>query len=510
MEQPIIEAPPPQPKPEKPIEVIKEKVQEWTEKGSAWLARLRGKVDEKQKEVIKEVAEAPQHKEELLAHNAQQPQETTGHPDIQIEAKKREGAYSRDFFPEASQKQIDIELKRLQEIQTKLQELRGRMTTNRAVISPIVEQIRKIDIAITDRKRGSQTTTKPDGDEYSPISVDYEEMELSMRRTGLQSQIGEYYESLAEIRVQEYDTDLRCDELIEAESLALTLRAECRKMLGLETESLSPNHQQEEQTALSEQIQREQEYINGENVMSHVTGYRGLVDILRNGNLAARSVQARQGNGEVVASFKEKGRSEEHQIVFDMFTARASYARGKDRDGKGRDDPVIIMMRSRDLMTRYQYMDSDGRHFFEKNHNESTGQHDSFTAEATSQNMAILVPSVYREDLAANLSEIVLAQGRTVQELFDARGVVFIEQSDYTIADGVFKGNIFSGIGTSDEIGREDRKVVEHLTQIGRSHLYNGTLPHIEGRVVPTQNTGEGAGGVEGKLYIFKHKIESV
>ena len=164
MEQPIIEAPPPQPKPEKPIEVIKEKVQEWTEKGSAWLARLRGKVDEKPKEVIKEVAEAPQHKEELLAHNAQQPQETTGHPDIQIEAKKREGAYSRDFFPEASQKQIDIELKRLQEIQTKLQELRGRMTTNRAVISPIVEQIRKIDIAITDRKRGSQTTTKPDGD----------------------------------------------------------------------------------------------------------------------------------------------------------------------------------------------------------------------------------------------------------------------------------------------------------------------------------------------------------
>ena len=58
MEQPIIEAPPPQPKPEKQVEVIKGEVQKWTEKGRAWLVRLRGKVDDKPKEVIEEVAEA--------------------------------------------------------------------------------------------------------------------------------------------------------------------------------------------------------------------------------------------------------------------------------------------------------------------------------------------------------------------------------------------------------------------------------------------------------------------
>ena len=511
MEQPVIETPLPQPKPEiKPVERIKGKVQERNEKGRDWLARLRGKVEDKPKEVIQEVAGAPVHEAELLTQSAQLTQETKDHQDSQVEVKKREGVYSRDFFPEASQKQIDIELQRLHEIQTKLQELRGKMTANKAVISPIVEQIREIDVALADRRRESQTATKPDGEEYSPISVDYEGIELSMKRSGLQSQIEEYYDSLAKLSIQGYDTDLRCDELIEAESHALTLRAECRKILGLETESLSPNHQQEEQTALSEQIQREQEYINGENVMSHVTGYRGLIDILKNGNLAARSVQARQGKGEVVASFKEKGRSEEHQIVFDKFTARASYALRKDKDGKSRDDPVIFMMRSRDLMTRYQYMDSDGRHFFGKNHNETAGQYDPFSTEATRQNMAILVPSVYREDLAADLSGVAEAQGRSVEELFEARGVVFIDRPDYTVADGIFKGRIFTGCDSSDEIGKEDEKVVEHLTQIGRSHLYNRTLPKIEGRVAPTQNIGEGAGGVEGKLYIFKHKEEDV
>lgn len=511
MEQPIIETPLPQPKPEiKPVERIKGKVQEWTEKGRNWLAHLRGEIEEKPKEVIQEVAGAPVHEAELLTQPAQQTQEAIDHPDSQIEVKKREEVYSRDFFPEASQKQIDIEFQRLQGVQAKLQELKERMTANKAVISPIVEQIREIDIVFADRRKESQATPKTDGDDYSPISVDYEKMELVMKRIGLQSRIGEYYTSLAELSIQGYDTDLRCDELIGAESKALTLRAECRKMLGLETESLSPNHQQEEQTALSEQIQREQEYINGENVMSHVTGYRGLVDILRNGNLAARSIQVKQGKGEVVASFKEKGRSEEHQIVFDRFTARASYALRKDKDGKSRDDPVIIMMRSRDLMTRYQYMDSDGRHFFGRNHNETSGQYDSFSAEAIRQNMAILVPSVYREDLVADLSEVAEAQGRSVEELFEARGVVFIEQSDYTVADGVFKGRIFTGCDSSDEIGREDKKVVEHLTQIGRSHLYDGALPKVEGRAVPTQNTGEGAGGVEGKLYIFKQETENV
>lgn len=508
MEQPIIETPLPQPKPEiKPVEGIKGKVQEWTEKGRDWLARLRGKVEDKPKEVIEEVAEAVLLKPELVVQS-NEPARVEDGPDLSAEASKREAVYSKDFFPEATQKQIDVELHQLQGIQAKLQELRGRMTANRSVINPVVEQIRNIDTTIADRRSENQAKPQQAGEEYSPVSVDYEEMELQMQRVGLQSQIGEYYDSLAELRVPGYDIDLKCDELINAESTALALRAECRGMLGLGTESLSPNHQPEQQSALSEQIQREQEYVNGENVMSHVTGYRGLVDILRNGNLVARSVQVRQGKGEVVASFKEKGRSEEHQIVFDRFTARASYALRKDKDGKSRDEPVIIMMRSRDLMTKYQYTDSDGRHFFGRNHNETTRQYDPFSAEATRQNMAILVPSVYKEDLVADLSEVAKAQGKSMDELFEARGVVFIEQTDYTIADGVFKGRIFTGCDSSNEIGKEDEKVVEHLTQIGRSHLYNGTLSKIEGRVVPTKNSGEGAGGVEGKLYIFKQKTE--
>ena len=76
MEQPIIETPLPQPKPEiKPVEGIKGKVQEWTEKGKAWLARLRGKVDDKPKEVIEEVAEAPKHATELVNDNGGEPRE---------------------------------------------------------------------------------------------------------------------------------------------------------------------------------------------------------------------------------------------------------------------------------------------------------------------------------------------------------------------------------------------------------------------------------------------------
>jgi hypothetical protein len=112
---------------------------------------------------------------------------------------------------------------------------------------------------------------------------------------------------------------------------------------------------------------------------------------------------------------------------------------------------------------------------------------------------------VYREDLIADLSEVAKAQGKAVQELFDERGVVFVEQSDYTIAGGDYKGNIFYGnTSKTDENGREDRKVVEHLIQIGRSRLYDRPLPQIKGRIVPTGNTGEGAGGGKGKLYNFK------
>ncbi len=75
MEQPIIETPPPQPKPEKPVEAIKARVQEWTEKGTAWLAKLRGKVDDKPKEVIEEVAEAPEHESELVIRPDESTQE---------------------------------------------------------------------------------------------------------------------------------------------------------------------------------------------------------------------------------------------------------------------------------------------------------------------------------------------------------------------------------------------------------------------------------------------------
>lgn len=86
MEQSIVEIPLPQPKPEiRPVEAIEGKVQGWTEKGKAWLDRLRGKVDDKPKEVIKEVAEAPEHKSELVVQSdepAQEVAELTGKANI--------------------------------------------------------------------------------------------------------------------------------------------------------------------------------------------------------------------------------------------------------------------------------------------------------------------------------------------------------------------------------------------------------------------------------------------
>lgn len=74
MEQPLPTTPiaetPPQPKPEiKPAEGIKGKVQAWTEKGRAWFTRLRGKVDDKPKEVIEKIAEAPEKEDTIsLSH----------------------------------------------------------------------------------------------------------------------------------------------------------------------------------------------------------------------------------------------------------------------------------------------------------------------------------------------------------------------------------------------------------------------------------------------------------
>jgi hypothetical protein len=41
-------------------------MRKWTGKGKVWLAKLRGKVEDKPKEVIKEVAEAPNQEEELI------------------------------------------------------------------------------------------------------------------------------------------------------------------------------------------------------------------------------------------------------------------------------------------------------------------------------------------------------------------------------------------------------------------------------------------------------------
>ena len=58
MKQSIIESPPPQPKPEKIVETINGKMQEWTEKGRVWLNRLKGKAEGEPREVIWEVAEA--------------------------------------------------------------------------------------------------------------------------------------------------------------------------------------------------------------------------------------------------------------------------------------------------------------------------------------------------------------------------------------------------------------------------------------------------------------------
>lgn len=93
-----------------------------------------------------------------------------------------------------------------------------------------------------------------------------------------------------------------------------------------------------------------------------------------------------------------------------------------------------------------------------------------------------------------------------IEELLEKRGVVFIEPSDYIVAEGPFKGKIFSGVSSTDAIGEEDRKIVVHLTQIGVNKLYKEDLPEVKGRVVPTGNKGEGAGGVDGKLYYFKEE----
>lgn len=60
---PIVETPI-QPK---PAEGLRGRVREWTEKGRQWFAQLKGKVDEKPREVIGEVVKAPEYEEELSA-----------------------------------------------------------------------------------------------------------------------------------------------------------------------------------------------------------------------------------------------------------------------------------------------------------------------------------------------------------------------------------------------------------------------------------------------------------
>lgn len=66
---PKIEAPSQQKAEAKPVERIKREVQKLTKEGKEWFARKWGKVEGQPKEVIKEVAEAPKHKEELLVYD---------------------------------------------------------------------------------------------------------------------------------------------------------------------------------------------------------------------------------------------------------------------------------------------------------------------------------------------------------------------------------------------------------------------------------------------------------
>lgn len=297
----------------------------------------------------------------------------------------QEAVYSKDFFPEKTKVQIDAKLQQLQEIYEGLQLLKGRLITDRDKIDPVVRRIREISIILEDKQRGKeeQTTT------YT--SIDYETINLQLERGSLYSQISEYTDQLNNLKGYNYDPDIRCRELVDVDARTMLLRRECMNMLGIDVSTIPVDDSSD---LLVEQVERDQNYLNGKNIMSHVTGYRSLVNILLNGNLVARRIQANQGRGEVVSSFKEKGDSEDCQIVFDKFTIRSSYVRGKDKEGFAREDPIIIMMRSRDLMTGYQYMESDGFHFFGINHDDATAQSDPFRAEAGNQNMAILVPSI--------------------------------------------------------------------------------------------------------------------
>jgi len=499
------------------VQEVKKEAQRLTREGKAWFAKMRGETQEKPRKVIETVQEAPKLKERLVETTTQQTPEKQDTQktqptvvetvDVKVEPEEitraetkakseksleEDGVYSKEFLPPEVRIKIDQELQRYSKIQEELSALLIEFKSKK-----IQEVVR---LAAESEDSLSQ--------ESFDLSECYSRLrDVSMKRKfykgcrlnalGLtREEIGERRDSLPYGHgVYKFDSGAwRCDELLLAEAQKSAIEAQCYQALG-EKKNVIPIETL--RSDLRRKIEQEQEYVNGESIMSHVTGCRALIGILKNKRLQARSLQAETGKGEVVTSFTEKGRLEEDQIVFDRHGIRPEYARGKDIEGKDRSDPIIIMMRDRDLMTEYQFFESDGFHFFGKNHNQIDKQKDPFSAEAKKQNMCILVPEIYREDLAHNLTEIVAVQGESFQEVMDDLGVVFVSKDQYTRSEGW----MFSGQGRS---GSEDERMVEALFELGRSQLFDGSDEKIDGRVVPTGNVGELAGGGLADLYSFQ------
>jgi len=405
--------------------------------------------------------------QELVGMPDEERKDVLVQPKADVMRSGMESLISVDIFPDKVRGLIQEEIRKGKEVGVGFQTLKREVIVKKDKIQAVLEE---------------------EIDETDPFAGMFKGIALS-----------QFFDKLKQLEIPYYDLDLHCRELMELRAELLEARAECRGLLGESTDSLAPDHLEASISRLQERIIEEENYINGENLASHVTGYSALVRILQSGSLTARKVQGQ--SREVVSTFQEKGRSEEHQIVFDMRTIRSSYARGKDK--KGREDPIIIMMRSRDLMTQYQYLDSDGRHFFGKKHDPNEDIIDPFQSNVDAQNTVILVPETYRDDLISDLTETARNSGIPIEQYLEGKGVVFITSEEYKVRNGDFAGKIFSGIQSNGEIGENDRNVVDGLLEIGKKKLYSGELPKIAGRQVPTGNICEGAGGVMSKAYIF-------
>lgn len=301
-------------------------------------------------------------------------------------------------------------------------------------------------------------------------------------------------------KLENLSYDLACTEWIELKGKLHWARNQCLKVLGREEE---PAYDADAGLrALKDRITKESLDMQKPEVASHVTGYTGLVSMLEDGRLLARKLQEEKAKGELVTTFAVKGEREEHQIVFDMDIIRPKYA--LDKDPKGRQDPVIVLARKRDLMTQYQHLSADGLHFFGPDHDPNMGKTDPFQMDLNPDQVVILVPEVYRSDLVKDLQNTALRLGLSIEGFFQKRGLVFIEKEQYTIQEGPAAGSIFTGEVTGGQSGVYDRAVVKSLQKIGQDELFAKSLPRIVGRLVPTGRRAEGLGGYWEDTYIFK------